>query len=55
MHKLSLIDYLLGMVESVEKPSRSGPLPNTERNDESNPDAKESEDQSPNSSRSRLV
>jgi hypothetical protein len=56
MYKGTLIDNLLGVVESAEKSSRTAPVPNAERRDESQSDgSSEGENQSPNSSRNRLV
>jgi hypothetical protein len=57
MYNGTLIDKLLGVVESAEKSSRDSSAPETQRNNkDSKPDVPaEAENHSPNSSRNRLV
>ena len=56
MYKGTLIDNLLGVVESAEKSGRQPSAPEAHRKDESKSEGgNEGEDQSPNSSRNRLV
>lgn len=56
MYKGTLIDKLLGAVESAEKSGQDSCVPESKRTEESTSDAPgEAENHSPNSSRKRLV
>lgn len=56
MYKGTLIDILLGVVEDAEKSSRTVAVPKADNSEESKSErAGDGENQSPNSSRNRLV
>jgi hypothetical protein len=56
MYKGTLVDILLGVVENAEKSSRTVAVPKADSTEESTSDrAGDGENQSPNSSRNRLV